>query len=138
VREDLCPAVPKIAAFLTDLAVHSNVTAATRHQAMHALVALSKRGLHHAPQGRMHAVRADTQSTVPVGMPREAVAAVLSRMDGTAHVVAKLLDGSGRRLMEAVRLRDQDSEEQMPPPTVQVGQSDKDRCPTFPPPYGMK
>jgi Phage integrase, N-terminal SAM-like domain len=42
-REDLFPAEPKIEAFLTDLAVHGNVAAATQNQAMNALVFLYKR-----------------------------------------------------------------------------------------------
>jgi hypothetical protein len=54
------------------------------NQAMHALVFLDTRVLTHAMQGRITAVRADKQITVPVVMTREAVAAVLSRMDGTA------------------------------------------------------
>jgi len=40
-REDLCPAEPKIEAFLTDLAVHGNVAPATQNQAMNALVFLT-------------------------------------------------------------------------------------------------
>jgi Phage integrase, N-terminal SAM-like domain len=36
-RADLCPAAPKIAAFLTALAVPGNVAAATPNQALHAL-----------------------------------------------------------------------------------------------------
>ena len=39
-RQDLFPAEPKIEAFLTDLAVHGNVAAATQTQAMNALVFL--------------------------------------------------------------------------------------------------
>ena len=43
-REDLFPAEPKIEAFLTDLAVHGNVAAATQEDpAMNALVFLYKR-----------------------------------------------------------------------------------------------
>ncbi|MBI3329338.1 MAG: hypothetical protein HYZ81_21870 [Nitrospinae bacterium] len=77
-------------------------------QALHALVFLDTRVLNYALEGRITAVCADKQITVPVVMIREAVAAVLSRMDGTAHVVAKLLYGSGVRSMEAVRLRVKD------------------------------
>jgi hypothetical protein len=102
-REDLCPTEPKIEAFLTDLAVHGNVAATTQHQATHALVVLSKRGLKHALHGRINAVHADQKITVSVVMTREEVTAVLSRMDGTAHVVTKLLYRSGWRIMEAVR-----------------------------------
>src|SRR5712691_9403898 len=57
-RADLFPAEPKIEAFLTDLAVHGNVAAATQNQAMHALVFLYKRVLHHAMEG-INAMRAD-------------------------------------------------------------------------------
>ena len=40
-RDDLCPAEPKIEAFLMDLAVHGNVAPATQNQAMHAPVFLT-------------------------------------------------------------------------------------------------
>jgi hypothetical protein len=86
-RQDLFPAEPTIDAFLTDLAVHGTVAAATQNQAMHALVFLDTRVL--TLQGRITAVRADTKRTVPVVMTREAVAAVLSLLDGTAHVVVR-------------------------------------------------
>jgi hypothetical protein len=44
-RDDLCPAEPQLEAFLTHLAVHSHVAAATQNQAMHALIFLYKRVL---------------------------------------------------------------------------------------------
>ncbi len=131
-REDLFPAEPKIEAFLTDLAVHGNVAPATQNQAMNALVFLYKRVLNHALPGSINAVRADKKITVPVVMTREEVAAVLSLMDGTAQVVAKLLYGSGLRIMEAVRLRVKDIDDQMKQLTVRAGQGDTDRFTTFP------
>ena len=82
-RDHLFPAEPMIESFLTDLAVKRNVAAATQNQAMHALVCLSTRVLHHAMEGRIDAVRADKKINVPVVMTREAVAAVLSLMDST-------------------------------------------------------
>ena len=90
-REDLFPAEPKIEAFLTDLAVHGNVAAATQNQAMHALVCLDTRALNQALPARIHALRASKKSNVPVVMTREEVAAVLALMDGTAQRVATLL-----------------------------------------------
>jgi len=101
-REDLCHAGPKIEAVLTDLAVHSNVAPAAQHQALHVLGFLSKRGLNHALPGRIRVVRTVQKITVPVVMTHEEVTAVLSRMGGTAHVITKLLDGSGLRIMEVV------------------------------------
>ncbi|MBI3757820.1 MAG: integron integrase [Deltaproteobacteria bacterium] len=131
-RADLFPAEPKIEAFLTDLAVHGNVAPSTQNQAMNALVFLYKRVLSHALQGSIDAVRAAKRVTVPVVMTREEVAAVLSLMDGTAQLVAKLLYGSGLRIMEAVRLRIKDIDYQMKQLTVRAGKGDKDRFTTFP------
>jgi integron integrase len=131
-RQDLFPAEPTIEAFLTDLAVHGQVAPATQNQAMNALVFLYKRVLTHALQGRINAVRADKKINVPVVMTREEVAAVRSLMDGTAQVAAKLLYGSGLRIMEAVRLRVKDIDDQMKPLTVRSGKGDNNRCPTFP------
>ena len=131
-RVDLLPAEPKIEAFLTDLAVRANVAAATQNQAMNALVFLYKRVLSHVLEGRIDAVRAHRKVTVPVVMTREEVAAVLSLMAGTTQLVAKLLYGSGLRIMEAVRLRVKDLDYRMKQLTVRAGKGDKDRFTTFP------
>lgn len=133
-RVDLLPGEPKIEAFLTDLAVHGNVAAATQNQAMNALVFLYKRVLNHTLPGRIDAVRAYKKIHVPVVMTREEVAAVISLMDGTAQMVAKLLYGSGLRIMEAVRLRVKYIDYQMKQLTVRSGKGDKDRFTTFPAP----
>ncbi|HXG17457.1 MAG TPA: integron integrase [Methylomirabilota bacterium] len=131
-RENLFPAEAKIEASLTDLAVHGNVAPSTQNQAMNALVFLYKRVLKHPLQGGIDAVRADKKVTVPVVMTREEVAAVLSLMDGTSQLVAKLLYGSGLRIIEAVRLRVKDIDYQMKQLTVRAGKGDKDRVTTFP------
>lgn len=131
-REALFPAEPKIETFLTDLAVHGDVAPSTQNQAMNALVFLYKRVLRHALSGSIDAVRADQKVHVPVVMTREEVAAVLSLMDGTSQLVAKILYGSGLRIIEAVRLRVQDIDYQMKQLTVRAGKGDKDRFTTFP------
>ena len=131
-RDDLFPPEPKIEAFLTDLAVNRTVAAATQNQAMNALVFLYKRVLNQALPGSINAVRADKKINVPVVMTREEVAAVISLLDGTAQLVAKLLYGSGLRIMEAVRLRVKDIDFQMKQLSVRSGKGDKDRFTTFP------
>jgi integron integrase len=83
-------------------------------------------------EGRIDAVRADKKINVPVVMTREEVAAIISLMDGTAQLVAKLLYGSGLRIMEAVRLRVQDIDFQMRQLTVRSGKGDRGRFTTFP------
>jgi integron integrase len=126
------PAEAKIEAFLTDLAIQGNVAAATQNQAMNALVFLYKRVLHQALEDRINAVRADKKINLPVVMTRDEVATVLALMEGTPQLVAKLLYGSGLRMMEAVRLRVKDLDFAMKPLTVRAGKSDKDRFTTFP------
>jgi integrase len=102
------PRQTQIEVFLTDLAVHGNVAPATQNQAMNALVFLYKRVLNHTMEVSINAARADKKINVPMVMTREEVATVLSLMDGTAQLVAKLLYGSGLRIMEAIRLRIKD------------------------------
>lgn len=70
---------------------------------------------------RINAVRARKKINVPVVMTREEVAAILALMDGTAQLVAKLLYGSGLRIMEAIRLRVKDIDYQMKQLTVREG-----------------
>jgi Phage integrase, N-terminal SAM-like domain len=111
-RAHLFPAEPKIESFLTDLAVRGHVAAATQNQARDALVVLYTRALNRALPGRLHAVRADEKVNLPMVMTRAAVAAVISRLDGTAQPGAQLLDRSGLRLMEAVRRRVQTRHQQ--------------------------
>jgi integron integrase len=131
-RADLFPAEPKIESFLTNLAVHGHVAAATQNQAMNALVFLYKRVLNHALEGHINAVRAAKKINVPVVMTREEVATIISLPDGTAQLVAKLLYGSGLRIMEAIRIRVKDIDYQMKQLTVRSGKGDKDRFTTFP------
>jgi len=130
-REDLFPPEPKIEAFLTHLAVDKNVAPATQNQAMNALVFLYKRVLNHAMDGSINAIRADRKVNIPVVMTREEVAAVLSLLNGTPQLVAKLLYGSGLRIMEAVRLRVKDVDFGLKQIIVRSGKGDKDRITTF-------
>jgi len=131
-RADLVPAEAKIEAFLTDLAIRGNVAASTQNQAMNALVFLYKRVLRQPLEDRIDAVRAPKKVNVPVVMTRDEVAAVLSLMTGTPQLVAKVLYGSGLRIMEAVRLRVKDLDFAMKQLTVRGGKGDKDRFTTFP------
>ena len=131
-RDHLFPAEPMIAAFLTDLAGHGHVACRDPEPGDECPGVPLQRVLHHAMEGRINAVRADKKINVPVVMTREEVAAVLSLMDGTAQLVAKLLYGSGLRIMEAVRLGVKDIDYQMKPLTVRSGKGDKDRVTTFP------
>ena len=99
------PPESKIEAFLTYMAVNKNVATATQNQAMTALVFLYKRVLNQSMDGSINAIRAERKVNIPVIMTREKVAAVFSLLKGTPQLVAKLLYGTGLRIMEAVCLR---------------------------------
>jgi|SRR5262252_4770665 len=107
-RDDLVPAAPQLEALLTPLAIQGHVAASIQPQAMYALVFLYKRVRQQAWEDRSNAMRADQTVTIPVVMTHAEVATVLSLMRGTPQRVAKGLDGSGWRIMDAVRLRVKD------------------------------
>src|SRR5437762_12710899 len=93
--------------FLSSLA-EAGVSATTQNQAASAL-----RFLYEEVLGRQFArpagiVHAEEPGRVPVVLTREEVRAVLSRMRGTARLVALLLYGSGLRVLEALTLRVKD------------------------------
>ena len=122
----------KIEAFLTHLAINQQVAPSTQNQAMNALVFLYKRILQHPLENEINAIRAPKHFTVPVVMSREEVKTLITSMQGTSQLIAKLLYGCGLRIMEVVRLRVQDIDVEMRQVTVRSGKGAKDRFTTFP------
>jgi site-specific recombinase XerD len=116
----------KIEEFLSDLAVNGRVAASTQNQAFNALLFLYREVLH-TEFGRVEAVRADRPVRVPVVLTIQEVRQVLCAMRGTPQLVAKLLYGSGLRLMECLRLRVKDIDFEMRVLTVRDGKGAKDR-----------
>lgn len=132
-RDDLADGAAKIEAFLTHLAVDQAVAPSTQNQAMNALVFLYKQVLKDPLEGEINAARAPEKTRVPVVMTKEEVARVLALMEGTPQLVARLLYGSGLRIMEAARLRVHDLDFELRQVTVRSGKGAKDRvtpCPT--------
>jgi integron integrase len=130
-RAELQPAEAKMELFLSDLAVNGKVAASTQNQAFNALLFLYREVMHH-PLGRVNALRADRPVRVPVVLTVEEAREVITRMSGTPQLVAKLLYGSGLRLMEALRLRVQDVDFGMKQLTVRDGKGAKDRFTMLP------
>ncbi len=131
-REDLQDGDQQIETFLTHLAVAEQVAPSTQNQALNALVFLYKQVLQQPLRDEINAVRAPKRLNVPVVMSREEVRAVITLMQGTPQLIAKLLYGCGLRVMEAVRLRVQDIDFDMKQVTVRSGKGAKDRFTTFP------
>lgn len=96
--------VPEIEAFLTHLAVNQNVAASTQNQALSALLFLYREVLE-MELGSVDAVRAKKPKRLPTVLTKEEARAVIAALSGTNQLIARLLYGSGLRLIECLRLR---------------------------------
>ena len=107
-RHPATMAKPEVEAFLTYLAVDRKCSASTQNQAFHALLFLYREVLE-MDFGQLNDVtRAQQRKRLPVVMTRNETHRVLAVMTGTHQLMAKLLYGTGMRLMECVRLRVKD------------------------------
>jgi integron integrase len=118
---------PEVVAFLTALAVERRVSASTQNQALAALLFLYRRVLAVELPWLDEVVRAKRPSRVPVVLTREEVREVLSRVEGTAGLVATLLYGAGLRLLEALQVRAKDLDFARGEIVVRDGKGGKDR-----------
>ncbi len=117
----------EVEAFLTDLAVVQQVAASTQNQALSALLFLYAEVLAQPLAGRVTSVRAKQPERLPTVMTRDEVVRVLDAMSGAHQLMAKLLYGSGLRLMECVRLRVKDVDFAQCQVLVRDGKGGKDR-----------
>ncbi len=127
---DLGPAA--VEAFLTHLAVDGNVAASTQNQALSALLFLYREVLGLDLPWMQDVVRAKRPARLPVVLTQTEVAAVLERMQGIHALMAKLLYGTGMRLMEVVRLRVKDVDFERLEIVVRDGKGAKDRVTMLP------
>ncbi|HQT31153.1 MAG TPA: integron integrase [Thiobacillus sp.] len=123
---------PEVEAFLTHLAVEGNVAAATQNQALSALLFLYKEVLAINLPWLNDVTRAKRPKRMPVVMTREEVNAVLDRMVGVYGLMARLLYGTGMRLMEGVRLRVKDVDFARREILIRDGKGAKDRVTMLP------
>jgi len=122
---------PEIAAFLTHLAVDQNVAASTQNQALCALLFLYHEVLGMDP-GPVDNVRAKKPKRLPTVLTREEVRLVIGAMSGDNQLIAKLLYGSGLRLMECLHLRVKDVDFAYHQIVVRDGKGEKDRVTVLP------
>jgi integron integrase len=124
----------EVAQFLTHLAVDGRVSASTQNQALNALVFLYTQVLE-IDLGKFDAVRARRGTRLPVVLAPEEVAAVLGKVggaEGVFGVMARLLYGSGLRLMECCQLRVKDLQLARGQIVVRAGKGNKDRVVMLP------
>ena len=94
--------------FLSDLVSTGNVAASTQNQAFSALLFLYREVLKQELPWIDDIERAKRPPKIPLVFTPDEARAVLSKLQGTARLMAHLLYGSGLRLMECVRLRIKD------------------------------
>lgn len=122
----------ELTAFLTHLAVNKDVTPSTQNQALSALLFLYKQVLNIELPWLTEVTRAKRPSKLPVVLPKKQVIQVLDAMGGTNALIARLLYGTGMRLMEGVRLRVQDVDFDYRQIIVRNGKGGKDRSTMLP------
>ena len=113
--------------FLEHLALERGVSAGTQNQALNALVFLFRQVLGETVAMSEDVLRARRTKRLPVVLAKDEVNAVLERMDGHHRLMARLLYGTGMRLMECVRLRVKDIDFSLNLIVVRQGKGDKDR-----------
>ena len=92
--------------FLSNLATQGRVAASTQRQALNALVFLYREVLHLPfANNAIAPIRSKRQRIPPTVLTEDEVQRILSFMNGTHLLMAKLIYGSGIRLMECIRLR---------------------------------
>lgn len=117
----------EVEAFLTRLATHGQVAAATQNQALSALLFLYREVLGIELPWMDEIRRAKRPQRLPVVLTRAEVDALLGELQGLSWLMASLLYGSGLRLMECVRLRVKDIDFARHELTVRQGKGGKDR-----------
>jgi integron integrase len=122
----------ELSAFLTHLAVDKNVTASTQNQALSALLFLYKQVLGVELPWLSDVTRAKRPSRLPVVLPKDQVIQLLDGISGTNGLIARLLYGTGMRLMEVMRLRIQDVDFDYRQLIVRHGKGGKDRVTVLP------
>jgi integron integrase len=122
----------EIEAFLTDLAIRRKVSASTQNQALNSLLFLYRDVLGIQTEYDINAVRARKPRRLPVVMTPDEVSQVLYHLEGTHQLMARILYGSGLRLMEVLRLRIKDIDFQRNEILVRDGKGAKDRVTVLP------
>ena len=127
----------EVESFLTDLAVRLKVAASTQNQALSALLFLYREVLGIELPWVDGVVRAKASKRLPVVLTRAEVAALLAQMYGTTGLMARLMYGTGLRLMECMRLRVKDIDFARAEIVVREGKGSKDRITLLPVSLGI-
>jgi integron integrase len=127
VRHPVEMAEKEVNQFLTHLAVKEKVSASTQNQALSALLFLYRYVLMQQLGQLGEVIRARKSKRLPVVLTRDEVKTVLSRLRGEQQLIAILMNGTGMRLMECLRLRVKDIDFGAGEILIRQGKGNKDR-----------
>jgi len=123
---------PEIHAFLSYLANERDVSTSTHHQALCALLFLYKHVLGIELPWMDNLARPTKQARRPTVLTRHDFDLIFAQMTGTHLLIARLLYGTGIRLMECAQLRVKDIDFQRREITIRRGKGGKDRLTMLP------
>ena len=123
---------PEIEAFLAYLAQERHVAASTQNQALSALLFLYKNVLQLEVATLPNLVHAGRPKHLPTVLTHDEALTVINRMTGKSRLMARLLYGSGLRLLECLRLRVKDIDFGNHQLIVRDGKGEKDRVTVLP------
>jgi integron integrase len=130
-RDPLEAPSPSVGGYLEHLAVNELVAHSTQRQALNALVFFYQKTLG-VELGDLKFNRARRRHRLPVVLSVAEIQTLLSYMQGTPLLMARLAYGGGLRVSELVRLRFKDIDADRRQIHVRSGKGDKDRQTTLP------
>jgi integron integrase len=122
----------EVEAFLSHLATHGHVSSSTQNQALSALLFLYREVLEQNLPWMDDVIRAKKPQRLPVVLSKQEVVKILACMQGTHGLIARLLYGTGMRIMECCRLRVQDIDFDRGELLIRNGKGAKDRVTMLP------
>ena len=122
----------QVEAFLTMLATERKVSASTHNQALSALLFLYREVLEENLPWLTDINRPTHVRRIPSVLTKDEVAGLLAAMDGVTALLARLLYGTGMRLMEGMRLRIKDVDFDRHAIIVREAKGNKDRVVMLP------
>jgi len=123
---------PEIQVFLSYLATEKNISASTQNQALSAILFLYRHVLQKPIDFPTDIIRAEKSKTLPTVLTHQEAIAVINNMTGVPRLMAKILYGSGLRLMECLRLRVKDIDFGNHQIMVRDGKGEDDRLTILP------
>ncbi|MFN5939281.1 MAG: integron integrase [Polaromonas sp.] len=122
----------QVEAFLTMLATERKVSASTHNQALSALLFLYREVLEEDLPWLTDINRPAQVRRIPSVLTKDEVVGLLAAMDGVTALLARLLYGTGMRLMEGMRLRVKDVDFDRHVIIVREAKGNKDRVVMLP------